>query len=257
MFIFLLSLFLFFLSFLTSVPHPACGNPGDKVRNSSPMEEGPLRRHWGQGLAAEIRGEGSWVPPPNPGAACIGGPSPTPQQEPFCPVRETSGLALCPTSSAKNQVRQQCDQLTSARETTDGKGLMYLASRNILHHNWTLSGYVTDLQRDGIFMLEYSNKKSECGGEYQGQGEPSLCFSDHSFIHFCQQSLSTYSAVGNELVAKAHRWKAMVPVSQGLKSTPRLSSTQPRYIFVLERASCVEAGSAWGPFTMQLPWAPV
>lgn len=55
----------------------------------------------------------------------------------------------------------------------------------------------------------------------------------HSFVFVHRQSISTYSAVGNELVAKAHRWKAMVPVSQGLKSTPWLNSTQPRYIFVL------------------------
>lgn len=91
----------------------------------------------------------------------------------------------CP---AKNQVKQQCDPLIPAKETTHGKGLMYLASRNILHHNWTLSGHILDLQRNELFMLKYNHRESEWEDEYQNQGELSLCFPNHSFIHFCQQT---------------------------------------------------------------------
>lgn len=56
-----------------------------------------------------------------------------------------------------------------------------------MHHNWTLSGHLLDLQRNELFMLEYNRRESECEDEYQSQGELSLCFPNNLFIHFCQQ----------------------------------------------------------------------
>lgn len=47
---------------------------------------------------------------------------------------------------------------------------MHLISRNIPHCNWILSGYIIDLQRNEILMLEYKHKESECGREFQGGG---------------------------------------------------------------------------------------
>lgn len=181
-FTFLLSLLtLLFLSFLTSVPHSACGNPEDKARNSS------LIRRRGCWEGAVARG---WLPRSGERGLVFlhrtlllpsEGPSPTRQ---WVLQPSQRNLWACP---AKNQAKQQCDPLIPAKETTDGKGFMYLASRNILHHNWTLSGHLLDLQRNELFKLEYNCRESECEDEYQSQGEPSLCFPNNLFIHFCQQ----------------------------------------------------------------------
>ena len=171
-----LTLIFLFLSFLTS----ACGNPGDKARNSS------LIRRRGCWEGAVARG---WLPRSGErGLVSLCRALVLPGEGPSHSSTSPSAQRNLWAYPAKNQAKQQCDPFIPAKETTDGKGLMYLASRNILHHNWTLSGHIPDLQRNELFMLKYNHRESEWGDEYQNQGELSLCFPNHSFIHFCQQT---------------------------------------------------------------------